>query len=254
MEKIKTVFFDLDGTLINSIKDIALCINHTLKYFNFNCLDENIISLFVGNGAKKLLSRCVKYSLITSDLESCKNIIEKENFLSDKINSKYIDSLELKTSVDMEKIISYYLNYYSKNCANNTILYDGVQYGLEKLKNKNINMFVLSNKPHKAVIETVKKLNIDKYFLSSIGDGLYNAIKPSYELWEILSKKYSLSNKNSVIVGDGLPDFEFSKNASITPLIVLYGKISKREDLLKLNCNYYFESFFNVVDFIISNS
>lgn len=253
MNKIKNIFFDLDGTLINSVKDIILCVNHTLKYFNFQTIDDDTIAFFVGNGAKKLLTRSIKYSIITHNTNSYKNIIDITNTSILLKSHKEIDNIDIDINIDIEKIISYYLDYYSKNCANNTILYDGVQEGLNTLKNKNLNMFALSNKPHCAVTETVKKLNIEKYFSASIGDGLYSAIKPSAALWDILSKEYSLSNNNSVIVGDGLPDYEFSKNASITALIVLYGGISKREELLKLNCDYYFESFSEVVSFIIKN-
>lgn len=223
MEKIETVFFDLDGTLIDSIPDIYASINHTLKAFDLKPLNKTRVASYVGNGAKLLVERAINY--------------EKEEY-----DSQYLDSIK-------DDVYKYYLSYYQKHCVDESKLYDGVLDGLDRLKTFNISMFVISNKPHAVAIETVKKLNIGKYFKSVIGDGMYKERKPSYELWKNMERDYKLDVKKCAMVGDGIADYEFAKNSGMIALLVLYG-ITQRDILLVLKNDYYFESFKSVIDYI----
>lgn len=224
MKKIENVFFDLDGTLIDSIADIYSSLNHTLQAFNLKPIEKKYVESYVGNGAKLLIERVISHQKDSS------------NFLDDIKN----------------KMCDYYVSYYQKHCVEESTLYNGVLEGLETLKDLNINMFVISNKPHTVAMETVKKFGIEKYFKAIIGDGLYKERKPSYEIWRHIEADYNLDVETCVIVGDGLPDYEFAKNSGMKALLVLYG-ITKRDILLGLKNDLYFENFKSVIDYIIDS-
>lgn len=215
---IKNILFDLDGTLLNSLPDIYNSINKTLKHFNLGRVDEDYTAKAVGFGTKYFMEQI----LIK---------INKENMFYE--------------------VNQFYMKFYEENCVVYGNLYDGVLDGIAKLKQKNYNMFVVTNKPHKIAIETINKLGIANYFTEVIGDGLYPDVKkPSYELWKNIEKKYKLDKNETVIVGDGIADYEFSKNTGIEVLLVLYG-ITLRKTLLELNANNYFDSFNEVIEHII---
>ena len=216
---IKNIIFDLDGTLADSIYDIYNCVNTSLKNFNLQSISIEDTHQFVGNGAKLLIKRAVnKYSSNNEEIE--------------------------------EKVYKFYIKYYEEHCVDNTKVYNGVYETLDILYKYNINMFVISNKPNKMAIKTVEKLNILKYFKAVIGDGVYPYRKPDINIWHSLKKDYNLIEDETIMIGDGIPDYEFACNASIKCLLVLYG-ITDKNILLDLNNNYYLNSFNEIADYIV---
>ena len=113
---VKAIIFDLDGTLLNTLRDICNVLNGSLKKFGVPCLSLEKTIQYVGNGARKLVERAT----VGYDLE-----------LIDKI---YED---------------YRVNF--AECANlDTVLYDGETDFLQRAKAKGIKMAVVTNKPQKA--------------------------------------------------------------------------------------------------------
>ena len=215
---IKNIIFDLDGTLADSISDIYNCVNTSLKHFNLQAISIEDTHKFVGNGARLLIKRAV---------------------------NKYSNNEEIE-----EEVYKFYIKYYEEHCVDNTKAYDGVYETLDILYNHNINMFVISNKPNKMARKTVEKLNIQKYFKSVIGDGVYPYRKPDVNIWNSLKKDYNLIEDETVMIGDGIPDYEFACNSSIKCLVALYG-ITDKNILLELKNNYYLNSFNEIADYII---
>ncbi len=218
-QSIKNIIFDLDGTLADSIFDIYNCVNTTLKHFNLETISLEDTHKFVGNGAKLLIKRAV---------------------------NKYSNNEEIE-----EEAHQFYIKYYEEHCVDSTKLYDGVKETLDLLYNHNINMFVISNKPNKMAIKTVEKLNILQYFKAVIGDGVYPYRKPDVNIWHSLKKDYNLIEDETIMVGDGIPDYEFACNSSMKCLLALYG-ITDKNILLELKNNYYLNSFNEIADYIIN--
>ena len=217
---IKNIIFDLDGTLADSIQDIHNCVNTALNHFHLPNITMKDTHKFVGNGARILI----------------------QNAVNMHYNNKKIE----------DEVYDFYIKYYEEHCADSTKLYSGVNETLELLYNEHINMFVISNKPNKMALKTLEKLNILKYFKAVIGDGVYPYRKPDVNIWYSLKKDYNLIEDDTVMVGDGIPDYEFANNACIKCLIVLYG-ITDKNILLELKNNYYLNSFNEVADYIIGN-
>ena len=223
MQEIKNIIFDLDGTLIDSIPDIHKSINKSLEYVDLPEIPINNVRKYVGNGAKALIKRTL-------------------NFFVGEYDKKYLESVE-------EKMYNFYIQYYSEHCIDETYLYEGVGDTLKKLFESNIDMFIITNKPNDIAINTIKKLNIFNYFKAIIGDGIYPYRKPDINIWLNLKKDYNLIENSTIMVGDGIPDYEFAKNSGIKVLLALYG-ITDKNILLDLKNDYYINSFFEVYDFI----
>lgn len=223
MREIKNIIFDLDGTLIDSIPDIHKSINKSLGYIGLPEIPIDNVRKYVGNGAKALIKRTL-------------------NFFSDKYDKKYLEIVE-------DKMYNFYIEYYYEHCIDETYLYEGVENTLKKLFELKINMFLITNKPNDIAINTIKKLNIFNYFKAIIGDGIYPYRKPDINIWLNLKKDYNLIENETIMVGDGIPDYEFAKNSKIKVLLALYG-ITDKKILLEKKNDYYINSFAEVYDFI----
>ena len=219
---IKNIIFDLDGTLADSIYDIYCCVNFTLKHFNLESISMEEAHKFVGNGARMLIKRAIN---------------------NGKHNTEYLNSIE-------DDVYNFYVQYYKEHCIDNTKLYDGVYDTLKKLYESNINMFIITNKPNDIAIKTAEKLNIINYFKAVIGDGFYPYRKPDVNIWYNLKKDYNLSENDTIMVGDGIADYEFAMNAKIKVLLALYG-ITDKNILLNLKNDYYLNYCFEVADYLV---
>lgn len=190
---IKLIIFDLDGTLLNTIDDIAISLNKALKYYNLPTHDVNSVLKMVGNGVDLLIQRAVK---------------------------PYNDFFE---SVKKD-----YLEDYNKNCGINTKPYKGINELLINLKNKGIKIAVLSNKPH---IDTITV--IEKYFKDTfdyvIGKKDNNRIKPYSDGVNEILNYFKIKNNNCIFIGDSEVDVETGKNAKMTTIAVTWGFRSEEQ-------------------------
>lgn len=222
--KIKNIIFDLDGTILESGTDIFLCVNHLLKKYNLAEVTFPSVIDGIGRGARHLVSKVLSDSF---DLCPQEFTIESiyDNFFSD------------------------YMTYYKDFASKNSKLYEGVLEHIKGLYELGYNMLILTNKPHDVTIATIKCLDIEKYFIEIVGIGKYEYKKPDVEIWNILSKNHGLTTDDTIMVGDGVPDYEFSQVAGCHACMCLYG-ITPKDELLSLNAKKYADTFDEVVDYI----
>ena len=189
------VIFDLDGTLLNTIGDLAEAGNHTLLELGFPVHDEQEYKLFVGNGIPKLVERFLP-----------------KGFSEDTFNTAY-------------RIFG---EYYGEHFADRTVPYDGITELVKELRNKGVNCLCNTNKSHKYAAKL-----IEKFFGSDIAEtiGGENGYprKPSPEAALYLWQKYKKAGFKPLYIGDSSVDMQTAKNAGFDACGVLWGFRTRAE-------------------------
>lgn len=194
----KLVIFDLDGTLLDTIGDLAESCNYALKMCGYEPHPVNAYNFFVGNGIMKLFERALPE-----------------------------DARDTKTLREMRE---YFLWHYSKHNNVHTKPYEGIIELLKKLNNNNCMLAVASNKYQEATEEIIKSYFKDISFVKILGQREGIPIKPNpYIINEILSST-NIEAKETIYVGDSGVDAATATNVNdLTFVGVTWGFRSKKE-------------------------
>ncbi|MXO34139.1 HAD-IA family hydrolase [Apibacter sp. B3889] len=204
---IKLAIFDLDGTLLNTLNDLADSCNYILEKNHLPLHTLESYKNFVGNGMTQLVERALP-SELKSDLEV------------------------------IEKIKNEFIEYYTKHSAIKTAPYDGVIEMLKSLSSMNIKLAVASNKFMEGAQELVKKYFSEIKFSSVLGQRTNVPMKPNPQIVYDIMKDLNVTNKEEIIyVGDTGTDMLTAVNAGITSIGVLWGFRSE-EELKKQGAQY----------------
>lgn len=188
---IKCAIFDLDGTLVNTIDDLARACNILIDKYNFkaNWTIEDY-KRFVGNGAKKLVSRAFDNSLD-----------------EDTLNSRYEEFKVLYNEIKLD----------------NAHAYDGIKEELEILKQKGIKLAVVTNKPDKAAKGMVEHIFGKDYFDFIIGCQDDVPTKPNPVTTKIALEKLNCKPNEAIYFGDSEVDMQTARNANVEAVGVSWG-------------------------------
>ena len=197
---IKLLIYDLDGTLIDSCKDIANGVNWALKGLGFRALSEKQISSFVGKGVRNLMQM----------------VLQESSQRKEKPDEKLL-----------ERAIKLYRNHYQHHLLDKTKLFPSVREVLEHFKGRK--QAVITNKPEDFSRQILNGLGIASYFFCVIGGDRTFPKKPSPEpVLEIMKLARALPSE-TVLVGDSDIDVQTGKNAGIKTIAVTYGFGSHQE-------------------------
>ena len=186
----KAVIFDLDGTLIDSLEDLANSVNQTLSEFNYDTHEIDAYRYFIGDGVKVLLKRAIK----------------------DEVSDEIIAKLHERFKV-----------IYKKEIDTKTKVYDGIYDLLNKLEKINYKKAILSNKPHNFTLDCMDKF-FDKYsFINISGQKHTIPKKPDASAALIIAKEFNEDVNNIYFVGDTKVDMQTAKNAGMIAIGVLWG-------------------------------
>lgn len=194
---IKLIIFDLDGTLLDTIEDLANATNHALKQFNFPLHDTATYRFFVGNGINKLIERA----------------LPEEHKNADAI------------SMVKHEFLKYYL-FHADDC---TKPYPGITELLTKLQQGGYQLGVASNKMHDATVDLVQRFFPEISFTSVLGqrDGI--PVKPSPEILNEIVGTAGILKSETLYIGDSGIDAQTAINANIQFTGVLWGFRPRRE-------------------------
>ena len=193
-----TVIFDLDGTLLYTLEDLAASTNFALKNFGYSPRSIQEIRSFVGNGVKLLIERAIPDGINNKDFDECLAVFKK---------------------------------HYSLNMYNNTRPYDGVMDLLRELKKCGYKTAVVSNKFDAAVKDLCNKFFADKIDVA-VGESSDVRKKPFPDSVLSVIKHLETVPENCVYVGDSEVDIQTARNAGIRCVSVDWG-YKDRDFLLK---------------------
>ncbi|MCI6655350.1 MAG: HAD-IA family hydrolase [Clostridium sp.] len=185
----KLAVFDMDGTILNTLEDLADSTNYALKANGFpeRTIDE--VRRFVGNGIRLLIERAVP--------------TDTDKELTDKVFDTFKE-------------------YYKTHCAVKTRPYDGIKDVLSELRKAGCLTAVVSNKADFAVQDLCKDY-FDNLFDFAIGEREGIKKKPAPDsVFEVLSK-LNVEKADAVYIGDSDVDFATSMNAGMDVIMVGWG-------------------------------
>lgn len=189
MKYTTAVIFDMDGTLLNTLCDLADATNYALAECGYPTRTDKEVRSFIGNGVEMLIRRAVPQNTPEDKIQECLGIF---------------------------KI------YYMHNSHNKTKPYDGIIELLTNLKRKGFKIGVVSNKFDKAV----KKL-CDEYFcgLIDVATGESETIPKKPNPAGVLKtiQELNANPEQTVLVGDSDVDIQTAKNAKIASIGVIWG-------------------------------
>lgn len=201
----RLVIFDLDGTLLDTIKDLAESTNYALRQCGYPVHEIEEYRYFVGNGIDKLFERALP------------------------LDARNPDALfRMRTS---------FLSYYDAHNTVNTKPYAGIADLLSRLQEKGIAVAVVSNKYHAATVKLIAAYFPDIRFVSVLGqrDGI--ARKPSPDAVNEVLSKSGVGCGDTLYVGDSSVDMETARNAGIESVGVTWG-FRPEEELRKSGANH----------------
>ncbi len=198
-----TVIFDLDGTLLDTLKDLTVSVNYSLKLNNMpeRTIDE--IRSFIGNGVPTLVRRSVSKDATAEQINKC------------------IDDMRA---------------YYSVHSTDYTVPYNGICEMLGILKDKNIKTAVVTNKLE-TVAQDLCKAVFGDVFTCVIGDNGIDKRKPAPDNVFRALKILGSSASDALYVGDSDVDMLTAENAGIESIGVLWG-FRDKETLTQSGAKY----------------
>lgn len=188
--------FDLDGTLIDSVPDITLGVNETLSELSLPNFNEDEVRMWVGNGAEKLMERALE--------------------AASKETGNEID-------VPFSEVMDSYFKNYRKNLTVNTYAYKGVENALNLLKEQNVKMAIVTNKPFDFIAPVLEFVGIKQFFSLWVGADSLPTKKPNPEPLLHVCKELNISPEKAVMVGDSKNDILAAQNAKINSIGLTYG-------------------------------
>lgn len=203
-ESVEAVLFDLDGTLIDSVPDLAAAVDQMLLSLGKPAAGEVKVNRWVGNGASAL----VKRALLDDDRG---DELHHQQFANAQDDDLYVAAYAVFESA------------YAQRLTHGTGLYPGVTEVLAKLNSADLKMALITNKPRLFTLPLLQGLNIQHYFSDIIcGDDLPH--KKPHPLPIITAlQKLSVNADKAVMVGDSISDIKSAQQAGVKTIAVTYG-------------------------------
>ena len=207
VESLRLLVFDLDGTLIDSRKDLANSVNATLGHLGRPALPDNVIASYIGDGAGMLVRRA----------------------LGDPDDEAFVEST-----------LTYFLDYYREHKLDHTHVYPGVLESLEALRvgtdGSRRQMAVLTNKPIGPSQAICDALGLSPYFFRIYGGNSFSTKKPDPQGLKALIREAGVDPFETVMIGDSEIDVQTARSAGGWALGCRFGLSPHTLDAAEPDC------------------
>jgi phosphoglycolate phosphatase len=186
--KAKALLFDLDGTLIDSKRDLVQSVNATLREMGRAGLPEDLVASYVGSGAPVLISRALGATAKPEELQNA---------------------------------LKFFLAHYEEHKLDFTTEYPGVREALEQLRQ--VPMAVLTNKPVNISMRILEGLQLAGFFRAICGGNSFATKKPDPLGATTILAELGIAVSEAAMVGDSEVDVQTARNAGMISAIVNFG-------------------------------
>ena len=191
------IIFDLDGTLLNTIGDLAIGCDHMLSLRGLPTHSYEEYCTFVGNGIMRLVERALPEELRTEE---------------------YVKAARRD-----------FVEFYIDNIDNHTVPYEGMVELVEQLQTKGAKLAVASNKFQAGTEKLIRKFFPTIEWVEICGNREGVPLKPDTALVDMIIEKAGVERKNCTMVGDSAVDIQTARNAAIRSVGVSWGFRSREE-------------------------
>ncbi|PIE41768.1 MAG: phosphoglycolate phosphatase [Gammaproteobacteria bacterium] len=192
------VAFDLDGTLVDSVPDIALAVDQMRTALNRPVAGVDAVRDWVGNGAEMLVKRA----------------------LADSSDPQRVAQV---SKAQLDEAFPLFRSFYGKCNGKASQLYDGATACLQGLHDLGVPLAIVTNKPKMFTDPLLKSLGIAAFFQEVIGGECFPEKKPSPVALNYLADKYQAKPDTCLMVGDSKYDVGAARAAGYKALAVTYG-------------------------------
>ena len=214
--KYKAVLFDMDGTVLDTLGDLAAAVNHTLREFSMPERSIAEVTAALSNGAAYLIAHTVP----------------------DGTPKELTD-----------KVLAAYAPYYDAHCDILTGPYDGIVPLMQKLRDKGVKLAVISNKQDTAV-----KPLAEKYFPGlleiAVGESAEVRRKPNPDAVLAALRHIGVEREDAIYVGDTEVDLQTARNAGMECASVDWG-FRTREQLVEIGAEHIFDTVQELEEYLL---
>lgn len=188
-----TVVFDLDGTLADTLPDIAASTNHVRSAYGLLPADLALVRRCIGDGARTLLRRALA-----------------------ELNEPLTDAL-------LDAAFARYVEHHRAQCTRLTVAYPGVRTHLEGLRARGHALAVVTNKPERFAAPVLAHTGLADLFATVVGGDTLPVKKPDPAPLRHALAQLGRPTAGAVMVGDGLQDLRPAKALGLGTIACLYG-------------------------------
>ncbi len=221
-QKIKPGFIliDLDGTLIDSVPDLAYCVDEMMKQLGMPLRGEEAVRNWVGNGVQRLVERA-----LINDLDG-------------------MPEPEL-----MDKAYPLYLSLYQDNTSKRSCVYDGVVDGLEWMKAQGYRVACVTNKAEAFTIPLLKDKGLYDYFEVVVSGDTCEEKKPHPMPLLHAAEQLGVAPENALMIGDSKSDVKAARAAGFHIFCMTYG-YNHGEDIRNYEPDAVMDSFMELPTYL----
>ena len=220
------LIFDFDGTLIDSVPDLADATNAMLTTLGKAPYPIETIRNWVGNGSKMLVERA---------------LVGKIEVLEGELTQEETDHAE-----------QVFFDAYKNISGNRTVAYPDVDSGLKKLKAAGFKLALVTNKPIRFVPKILESFGWQDLFSEVLGGDSLPVKKPDPAPLLHVCEALNVTPEQAVMIGDSRNDILAGKNANMDTLGLSYG-YNYGQDIRELNPTVAFDDFAALVDYLLKD-
>ena len=202
-ENIRLILFDLDGTLVDSVGDLAWCGNEMLQRLGLAPHNPDAARAWVGNGVERFVKR-----FLTGEMDA------------EPAEDLYQSGLEIFEAL------------YADNVSTRSQVYPGVKPALDRLARKNLHLACVTNKPDPFTSHLIEALDLSSYFELVVAGNTTVRKKPDPMPLHYAADYFELDYRDCLMVGDSSNDVKAARAAGFGIVCVPYG-YNHGEDIRK---------------------
>ncbi len=214
------VLIDVDGTLVDSVPDLAWCVDAMMRELGLPERGEDRVRHWVGNGVDRLVQRA----------------------LMNQLDGEYDSEL-------YDRALPVFRALYAENTSKRSVLYDGVMEALDFLKTTGVKIGCVTNKASEFTLPILRDLGISEYFETVLCGDMVERKKPDPQPLLQSAETLGVAPAESMMLGDSMSDVKAARAAGFSIICMSYG-YNHGEDIRDYNPDAVVDSMADIRDIV----